>query len=143
MEKECSQNTPHPGKVSTDFLSRHSQRVGQDIKILHKLLQFPSGDNMHRYCAYIVMVCKFTIWKSWKYHTNSHTSEPGVPTWCSRKCMYYNQIFHSCNAIAITKYFTQRWVWSRGVTIHFFHKRYILRYLICITIRITIRFIGN
>jgi hypothetical protein len=27
--------------------------------------------------------------------------------------------------------------------IHFFHKRYISRYLICITIRITIRFIGN
>ena len=32
---------------------------------------------------------------------------------------------------------------SRGVTIHFFHKRYVSRYLICITIRITIRFIGN
>ena len=32
---------------------------------------------------------------------------------------------------------------SRGETIHFFHKRYISRYLICITIRITIRFIGN
>ena len=31
----------------------------------------------------------------------------------------------------------------RGVTIHFFHKQYISRYLICITIRITIRFIGN
>ena len=31
----------------------------------------------------------------------------------------------------------------RGVTIHFFHKRYVSRYLICITIRITIRFIGN
>jgi hypothetical protein len=28
---------------------------------------------------------------------------------------------------------------TRGVTIHFFHKQY----LICITIRITIRFIGN
>ena len=28
---------------------------------------------------------------------------------------------------------------SRGVTIHFFHKRYVSRYLICITIR----FIGN
>ena len=92
----------------------HSQRVGQDIQILLILLQVPSGDNMYRYSAYIVMVCKFTIWKSWKYHTNSHTSEPG----CSRKCMYYyNQIFHSCNAIAVTKYtttkyFRQRWVWS-------------------------------
>jgi hypothetical protein len=32
---------------------------------------------------------------------------------------------------------------GRGVTIHFFHKRYVSRYLICITIRITIRFIGN
>jgi hypothetical protein len=32
---------------------------------------------------------------------------------------------------------------GRGVTIHFFHKRYVLRYLICIMIRITIRFIGN
>jgi hypothetical protein len=31
----------------------------------------------------------------------------------------------------------------RGVTIHFFHKRYVSWYLICITIRITIRFIGN
>ena len=31
----------------------------------------------------------------------------------------------------------------RGVTIHFFHKRYISRYLICITIRIMMRFIGN
>jgi hypothetical protein len=28
---------------------------------------------------------------------------------------------------------------SRGVTIHFFHKRYVSRYLICITIR----FVGN
>jgi hypothetical protein len=34
-------------------------------------------------------------------------------------------------------------VFTRGVTIHFFHKRYISRHLICITIRITIRFIGN
>ena len=32
---------------------------------------------------------------------------------------------------------------SKGVTIHFFHKRYVSRYLICITIRITIHFIGN
>jgi hypothetical protein len=31
----------------------------------------------------------------------------------------------------------------RGVMIHFFHKRYVLRYLICIMIRIAIRFIGN
>ena len=31
----------------------------------------------------------------------------------------------------------------RGVTIHFFHKRYVSRYLICITICITIHFIGN
>jgi hypothetical protein len=31
----------------------------------------------------------------------------------------------------------------RGVMIHFFHKRYVSRYLICITIRITVRFIGN
>jgi hypothetical protein len=31
----------------------------------------------------------------------------------------------------------------RGVTIHFFHKRYVSRYLICITIRITTRFIGD
>jgi hypothetical protein len=31
----------------------------------------------------------------------------------------------------------------RGVTIHFFHKRYVSRYLICITIRIMMRFIGN
>ena len=31
----------------------------------------------------------------------------------------------------------------RGVTIHFFHKRYVSRYLMFITIRITIRFIGN
>jgi hypothetical protein len=30
-----------------------------------------------------------------------------------------------------------------SVTIQFFHKRYILRYLICITIHITIRVIGN
>jgi hypothetical protein len=37
------------------------------------------------------------------------------------------------------------WVieWFRGVTIHFFHKRYVSRYLICITIRNMIRFIGN
>ena len=34
---------------------------------------------------------------------------------------------------------------TRGVTIYFFHKRYVSRYLICITIRIRIRFIhvGN
>ena len=32
---------------------------------------------------------------------------------------------------------------TRGVTIHFFQKRYVSRYLICITIRIMIRFIGN
>ena len=31
----------------------------------------------------------------------------------------------------------------RGVTIHFFRKRYVSRYLICITIRITIRSVGN
>ena len=34
-------------------------------------------------------------------------------------------------------------VYLRGVTIHFFHKRYVSRYLICITIRIMIRFIGH
>lgn len=83
---------------------------------------------MHRYSAYIVIVCKFTIWKSWKYHTNSHTSEPG----CSRKYMYYNQIFHNCNAIAITKYtttkyFTQRWVWSIISGYRKFHDEILLR----------------
>ena len=118
--------------MSTDFLDRYSQRVDQNIKILLKLLQFPSRYNMHRYSAYIVIVCKFTIWKSWKYHTNSHTSEPGVPTGCSRKYMYYNQIFHNCNAIAITKYtttkyFTQRWVWSIISGYRKFHDEILLR----------------
>ena len=32
---------------------------------------------------------------------------------------------------------------DRGVTIHFFHKWYVSRYLKCITIHITIHFIGN
>jgi hypothetical protein len=57
--------------------------------------------------------------------------QPWASNWKTLSLAAASRVHSLCNL--------QSRVRTRGVTIHFFHKRYVSRYLICITIR----FIGN
>ena len=87
------------------------------------------------------------------YHsTRTHYLDSEPTSLCSYSLMFNAQRRSSKNQFYslwfdLTKMWTHDLPLSRGAcrgaTIHFFHKRYVSQYLICITIRITIRFIGN